>query len=538
MLRRASLGKSNVGSAAFRAFALVAPPPGGRVRTRVQRALRRAWFFALLVAVCWFYGFIGAAGMPDWPVYGVYHDLQANGFLSGHLSLPIQPDPHLLQAKNPYDYSNVNYWWLDASFYKGKYYMYWGPVPALCDAAVKWLLGIRASLGDQYLAVFFHCMTFWCGALLVERLVTRLFSARARGFIALGALVFAFANPSPHGVATASTYQTAIIAAQAWLCFGLIFAFDAVWHAGTPAARWWRLPVGGAGFALALGSRVTVVPAIALLIPLSALATAWPSNRRWLRFVTNTLTMGLPVLAGGVGLLTFNKLRFDHFLEFGSKLQLSAFPIGFSRVYVPANLYAYAFRPWASSCEFPYVNQVWRMGAAAFPRWFPLPPNYMVLEPVVGWALAAPITWLAPFAFILAPRPARFVGRHARAYYFCLIAFSVLASATGAVALFIYGATMRYLADVTSGLVLLALLGALTLRYHRLGRAAPHAVSALIGALALATMVLGLLLGYQGYNRHFHSFNPKLDHKLVTALSFCGDRGAHDDAARRSGPSY
>jgi hypothetical protein len=537
MLRRAWLGKVNVRSRVSRAFACLAPPRGGALRARVGRVLRRTWFFALLAAVTWLYTFIGAAGMDDWPVYGVYHDLQADGFLKGKLSLPIEPDPYLLAAKNPYDYSNVNHWWLDASYYRGKYYIYWGPVPALLQAAAKWVLRIHRGIGDQYVAVFFHCMTFWCGALLAERVVTRLFSSRARFFVALGALVFAFANPSPHGVATASTYQTAIIAAQAWLCFGVIFAFDAVWHAGSPAARSWRLPLAGTGFALALGSRVTVLPAIALLIPLTALATAWPSDRRALRFVTGSLAAGLPVVAGGLGLLAFNKLRFDHYLEFGSKLQLSAFPIRFSPIYVWANLYAYAFRPGALSCEFPYLNQVWHMGAPAFPRWFPLPADYEVLEPVVGWALTIPLTWLIPFAFVLAPRPAGFVGRRVRAYYFCLLAFSVLASATGAIALFIYGATMRYLNDVTSGLVLLALLGALALRYHRFGLAAPRAVSGLAGALGLATMIMGLLLGYQGYNRHFHAYNPKLDRKLVTALSFCGNHGSHDAAPAR-GSTY
>jgi hypothetical protein len=526
MLRRAWLGKSNVGSAAFRALALVAPPPGGRAHARVARALRRGWFFALLVAVCFFYGFIGSAGMPDWPVYGVYHDLQANGFLNGHLSLPIQPDPHLLHAKNPYDYSNVNYWWLDASFYKGKYYMYWGPVPALCDAAVKWVLGIRASLGDQYLAVFFHCMTFWCGALLVERLVTRLFSSRARGFVALGALVFAFANPSPHGVATASTYQTAIIAAQAWLCFGLIFAFDAVWHAGTPAARWWRLALAGFGWALSLGSRASMMPAIALLIPLAALAEAWPCRSRLRRFVLGALLLGAPVAAASIGLLKFNELRFDNWFEFGSKVQLSAFPIRFSPVYIVANLYSYTFRPWALSCEFPYLDQVWNMGKAAFPRGFPLPSDYEVLEPVVGWALAVPLAWLLPFAFAFAPRPWRPAGRRDRAYLFCLLAFVILSSATGLITLLIYGATMRYLADVSSGIVLLGVLGACALRFHRWGLASPRAVTGLVGALSSATIVIGLLLGYQGYNRHFHTYNPKLDRKLVMALSVCGSHSA------------
>jgi hypothetical protein len=494
--------------------------------------VRRAWLFALLVAICFLYTFVGSAGMHDWPVYGVYHDLQADGFLKGHLFLPIEPAPELLRAKNPYDPVNMDYWWLDASYYHGKYYMYWGPVPALFDAAVKLVLGMRRSVGDQYLAVFFHCLTFCCGALLVERTVTRLFSSKARWLVALGVLIFAFANPSPHGVATASTYQTAIIAAQAWLCAGLVFAFDAVWHAGSPAARWWRLPLAGTCWALALGSRVSVLPAIALLVLLTAWCEVWPQNARFRRFVVDASALGAPLVAAGVALLAYNKLRFDDWLEFGSKIQLSGFPvIRFSSDYLLANLYSYTFRPWSASCEFPYLHQVWNMGAAAFPQRFKLPSDYDVIEPVVGWALAVPSAWLLPFAFALAPRPWRPAGRRDRAYLFCLLSFSVLATATGFITLFIYGATMRYLNDVTAGIVLLALLGAGALRFHRWGLAAPRAVSTVIGVLCFATMVIGILLGYQGYNRHFHLYNPKLDRELVTALSVCGMHARHEPGA-------
>jgi len=480
------------------------------------------------------YRFIGSAGAAQWPVYGVYHDLQADGFLRGQTSLPIDPAPELLHAKNPYDYANVRYWWLDASYYRGKYYIYWGPVPALLQAASKWVLGIRGSLGDQYLAVFFHDLAFVAGALLIERLLHRLFGARSRWLLTLAVLVFAFANPTPHGVATASTYHTAILAAQAWLYCGLLFAFDAVWHAGSGAARSWRLAVAGACWGLALGSRVTVLPAIFLLVSLTAAAEAAPAPRRARRFLANALVVGSPIALAGVLLLAFNKVRFDAWLEFGSKLQLSAFPLRFSPSYVLANLYSYTFRPAVVTCEFPYVHQVWSMGAPAFPRGFPTPHDYLVLEPIVGWALAVPFTWLIPFAFALGPRPARLTSARARGYLFCLCSFVVLSSVSGAVGLFVYTGTMRYLSDVTFGLTLLGVLGGFALRFHRIGSAAPRAVSSLLAVLGLTTIAVGLLLGYQGYNLHFKTYNPSLHRRLVSALSVCG--GRPPDSRPKSGP--
>jgi len=93
----------------------------------------------------------------------------------------------------------------------------------------------------------------------------------------------------------------------------------------------------------------------------------------------------------------------------------------------------------------------------------------------------------------------------------------------GLVGVGVYGATMRYLGDVTYGLVLLALVGGYALRAHRFGNYAPRVISSLIVALGSATILFGLALGYHGYNGHVERFNPELDAKLVRALSVCGD---------------
>jgi hypothetical protein len=502
------------------------PPRASAVRARLARAARRLPFWLCLLGVCWVYHFIVAAGTNTPPVYGVYHDLLADGFLNGTLSIPLEPAPALLKAKDPYDYANVNLWSLDASYYKGKYYIYWGPVPALCMAAYKLVFNVRRALGDHYLTLAFHCLALVCGALVIERMLVRLFASKSRWLLALGIAAFAFANPTPHSASTASTYHTAIIAAQAWLIAGFLVAFDAVWHARTGAARAWRLPVAGTLWALALGSRVTTLPAIALLVLLTALALAWLEPRRLRAVIVNLLALGLPLAFMGGALLLYNKLRFDDWLEFGSNIQLSGFPrFRLSSVYVLPNLYSYMFRGWWSDCSFPYLYQIWNPGSGAFPPWFvELPHDYQAIEPIVGWALAVPLAWVFPLGLVFAPWRAPLARQRARGFVFCALGFGVLASVTGVVGLGLYGGTMRYLSDITFGLVLLALLGGYALRFHRFGLAAPRLVSSVLAALTVVTVCIGLLLGYQGYNSHFQRYNPALDKKIVKALSLCGER--------------
>jgi hypothetical protein len=490
----------------------------------LRRARGELGFVALVAFVFATYWFLVSAGTHPWPVYGMYHDLQADGFLKGQLNLTIDPAPELVRAKDPYDRVNMRYWALDASYFKGKYYIYWGPVPALLQAAAKWLWHVRRPVGDGYLMLFFLCFAFLCGALVIRRLARRLFPGLPRWLVGLGMLAFAFANSTPHCASSAGTYQVAILAGQAWLVAGLLFAFDAVWHAGTDRARNWRLLVAGTCWALSIGSRLTLAAAIALMILVTAWTEALANERRFRRALVVALCLGVPVALGSFGLLLYNYLRFDNWLEFGSKIQVSAFPtFRFDLGFIPLNIFSYSLRSWLTSCEFPYLFQEW-YPAPDFPKAFlPVPKGYNSPEPVVGFLLALPMTWLIPLAFVLVPRRRGAVTRSFRTNVFCLLSFGMLASVTGVVGLGVYGSTMRYLNDIAFGLVLLSLLAGFGLRTHRLAAHAPRAISLLLALLGVATIVIGLLLGYQGYNGHFRHYNPRLHEKLVKALSVCSE---------------
>ncbi|HVR20336.1 MAG TPA: hypothetical protein VMS65_11585, partial [Polyangiaceae bacterium] len=289
----------------------VLPPPVGAGAMFFRRVRSRLWLYALVLLVWAGYAWLASAGgLDDWPSYGWFHDLQADAFRQGKLSLPIEPAPELLRAKDPYDRVNEPHWVLDASYHDGKYYAYWGPVPALLLAAAKSLLGINRTIGDQYIQFFFVCFGFACGAFLIERIARQLIGGISKPLVALGILVFAAANPTPHGIATPSTYLTAIVAAQAWLVAGLVVAFDAVWRAGTTRARAFRVLLAGILWSLALASRVTVAPAILVFIVAGAWAVGFAEpERRLRRFVTNGLLLGVPVALTGCALLVYNKLR-------------------------------------------------------------------------------------------------------------------------------------------------------------------------------------------------------------------------------------
>ncbi len=486
----------------------------------------------LLATVMWTYAYVCSAGKMGarWPAYMHFYDQQAEGFRQGHLYISEQPHPDLLKQSNPYDVAHVKLWKSDASLYRGKYYMYWGPLPALLQAGAKAALQIDGMVGDQYLVFFFFSLCAVFGTILIGRVARRLFVAIPPVLVVAAVLAFAFANPVTHLLATGGVYQAAIAGGQACLLLGLLFAFDAVWHDAEDPKLRRRLLLAGTAWGLALACRVSVGPAVVLLGLVTAWATGWGKGG-WRRLLANGTWVGAPVVLCSAGLLWYNKLRFDSWLNFGISLQLTTWKYSFSSDFIGANLYSYALRPFETGCEFPQVRQIWHPPATVLPDWIGIPKGYYLTEPLVGWLRVVPITWTGAVALAAAALAAwrlwrrqgapEALVRHRRVYVWCVACFTVLATATGFADLGLFLATMRYLGDVTNGLVLLGVLGAFTLYAKLRKRALRVLVRALVIAGCVATVGFGLMLGFQGYIEHFERYNPSLRARLVQALSVC-----------------
>jgi hypothetical protein len=487
----------------------------------------RLWLLPLLAFVGFIYAYWSAAGRLEdwrsWPAYSAFFDLLAEGFRRGQLSLPIEPAPELLAVDNPFDRRYGKYWLVDATLHDGKWYLYWGPLPSLLQALVKGLLQIDRLIGDQFLVLGFSLLSTVFGALLIEDLRQRMFRSVPRWVSAFCILGLALGNPVMYLVATAGQYQAAIAGGQTGLVAGMWCAFRAVQGSGADAERRRWLLLAGCGLGAALACRISLGAAAVVVALLTLIGATWPCLGRWRALLGNAVCLGVAPVLCAAGLLLYNWLRFGQWLEFGMKEQVSYFEFRLSPSYFLTNLYSYALSPFGLTCEFPYALQSMARGPKAVPSWVPLMPDYLLLEPISGILYSAPLTWLSPVPLLVAARHVRDLRREAwRSYAYCALCFAVLGSITGALVLFVYAATMRYLADFSYGIYLLAVLGAFTcISVLRSARARTLAGCA-VAALSVVTAVLGLLLGYQGYNEHFPRFNPELDARLVKSLSVCG----------------
>jgi hypothetical protein len=449
---------------------------------------------------------LSAGGAALFPSYSAYYDRLAGGCLRGQTSLTLMPVPAHLSLPDPYDpvanrpfrqRPGVH----DAVLFKGKFYLYWGPVPALLLAPVKWATGWR-GIGDENLVLVFALGTTALTALTLRRLWARFFADQPPGTLLVAIVVAGAAAPLGYFMARPAVYEAAIMGGQFFLMAGLYAV------CGASSLSPWRLAVASACWSLAVGCRASLAIAVTVL----AAMVAWDVLREGLRAegrlaVRRLLALGLPLVAGAVSLAAYNHARFGSVLEFGQRYQLTsanynATPALFSVGNVWPGLYSYTLRPLRLHDQFPFLEAVG--GGGTFPSFIRIPKYYEFNEPIAGLLLVTPFLWLAALpAVAILRRAGGRAGETAVAGRYLVASFVGFAPV-----LFMVGSTMRYLVDLAPCLVVVAAMGiwqsGRTLANAPRGR---RRFSAMVIALAAYSVVVGLLLSFSGYYDHFYSRN-------------------------------
>jgi len=454
-----------------------------------RQSLLNAIVLGILVALA--YVWIGTDG--SWREWGGYrrhyYSRLAEAFLNGRLSLLTEPSRGILSQPDPYSMAghtgrDVLF---DAVLFNGKYYLYWGPVPALVEAAVCLVTGnFHPLYNDRPMCVAFAYGMVLVAAILIFQIRDRLFPNQLVSPGAVGVLSLAMGAPILMILANAEVYETAIVAGQFFLLAGILAAWFAISPslAESPSAanpreksKMLLLALAGICWAAAAGSRVSLPPAVAALAAITIwhLWTSSPGNRR--NLALPAISALAATFIAGAGLLAwYNFARFGSITEFGLRYQLSgqdqSHPLqsGFLGIQnILFNVDAYLATPPACLHVFPLLY------ATNCRTWmdthFPL-PSYFSCEPLVGILWAQPFLLLAPASALFSPSPANKISLSQQRSSTRWLAASLLAASLLGIApvLLISGSTMRYLLDFVPCFTILAVLG----YWQILERLTPH----------------------------------------------------------------
>lgn len=347
-----------------------------------------------------------AGRFPNYPPGGGFYPLQAEAFLHGQLALLEQPDPILLALPDPYDMlardaSGAKVVW-DASLYNGKYYAYWGPVPAVILAVAQAIGGQPPSNAALGFYLYAGLAAMLAGLLL---LIRRRFYPRAPGISIPFFLLAATLNLHTQWlVGRFSTYETSIISGQFFLFLGLL-----LWMIFLERERSGWLALASLSWGLAAGSRNTMVVSVAVYAAFAGLhlwrVSGW--NLRRLPW-GKAAALAAPLAVCALALASYNYARFGSPTETGVTYQLSLAvnpEHHFSPAYIPTNLYMWLFYQFDLVETFPFFSYVITYPSNLnFPAWAVRPPFKMFDREFYGLLPSVPVTWLLALGLPLAGR--------------------------------------------------------------------------------------------------------------------------------------
>ena len=268
---------------------------------------------------------IRAGNLREEPYFFKQHyQLLTEALLQRSPSVLMTPPEKLAQAGNPYDPSQrisqfPEYEW-DMSYVDGKYYVYFGVVPALTFYAPYTLLFHRYPLND--FAVLFFALVGSVGLVYVYTwLVKKTFPRIPAVLYFMGMAILLNSTFLIWGVRRSFTYELALISAFSFAVCGLAFNMSAIREG---RISYWRLAAGCLLMACAVGCRPTSIFISVLNIPL-LFPVMFPKSAagkytvKWKRM----LCALIPYLVVGVGLMAYNEIRFSSPFEFGRTYQLS-----------------------------------------------------------------------------------------------------------------------------------------------------------------------------------------------------------------------
>lgn len=463
---------------------------------------------------------ISAGTWHNWITTTSYYDELAKSFAGGKLWIEEKPDPALLALPNPYDpkaRSGIPYP-QDVSLYKGRFYLYFGPVPALILLFFKTF--VAGSIGDQYLV-----FGFMTGILLVQVVlivsVWRRFLFDVPFWLLLpGILVSGLISPFGWTLSLASVYNAAILSGQFFFLAGLCFAFSALKQAQISKGK---LVLAGLFWVCAIGSRMTQVMPVGLML---ILIIIWLLRGQGTKSLHSNpypaiVFLGIPLLVGALGLGWYNWARFNSIFESGITYQLAGVDLQkhqqelFSYRYIGNNFFNYFLIKPSINKKFPFLGPVKGIDEPII-KFVDFPDIYFSQE-TAGLLYIAPFILFSVIPIIYAFRNFRGELKEGERCYNWVV-ISLFGSFFSSLLFFLsfFWAGVRYLADFMPALVMLSVFGFLqSYRYAGKSLILRWLVVTIGLALIAITIVNSNLIALSISSAKYREFNPELWRQLT-----------------------
>ena len=474
----------------------------------------------IFVVYAWFITF---GNFTTWNHSTRYYTQLADAFGKGQLYVDQSPGKAMLEAEDPYSpitrpVFEDEVW--DLSLYKGRLYLYWGPMPALLITPLQILLDKK--IADIFLVYFFSAGLLIFNSLILLKLRQKFFPTIPAWNVFICIPLIGLILPILWSINIPDVYEAAIGAGQFFLIGGFYFVLSAFEQDSFIDKQ--KLFWAGLFWACSVGSRAINTLSV---IFLAAFVALWiirnlPRPINWVKYLQTILPLFIPLVIGAIAIGWYNWARFDSPLEFGLRYQITIYNLNkqmelvFKPDYLLPNLYGYILQPFEFVSKFPFIQPI--TGSGILNKLNMAPPYLYAAGRVTGLLFCAPFLVLS--LIHLFPNRKKDLSDHAKLYNFpvYLLAGSFLISLL--TLLFYFFGQMRFLVDTISQITLLAIIGywELISRRQKRNSSPLKYFTGLANLLIVATICISFLLAFSSETSRMERLNPLLIERINNFL--------------------
>ena len=492
-----------------------------RKKTSLIRILQHIVLYGLVLAIIGLYLWTATSNFKSFHfvIDGVYNDAYnlyvdlADAFLQGRLSLIAEPSQALMSLPDPYDPLQNNGLRLhDASLYKGRYYLYFGPAPAL-TAFIPWKLLTGKPMPHNLAGAIFAVGGFIVSILLMILIVRGAeFSGSSITYI-IGIVMLGMCNMVLPVLRRPYIYEVSSLSAYAFSMLSLFFIFSFLLFDHRKIIH---LLISSLCYGLAIASRFSYAYGVVIfLIPLWCFLDQQKvfSRSYFRKMAVFLITVGMPLTVCIGLLLLYNYLRFGNFLEFGQRYQLTilrplSYPF-FSIQNFSINNYQYLIPGIFINGSFPFFHGQ----SVIIPKYITIPPYYplywvQVTSPMTGLLMNSPFLWIIiPGWLYLKLRKVEF----AKPIYYFATLLLLGGTANWLVVSFYSFTSIRYVIDFLPMFLLLACLVYFMIYDHFHDMIVKRTIVQCMAITAVLYSALANIgISIEGYGQIFKEGNPEL----------------------------
>lgn len=258
--------------------------------------------------------------------YDFYSKDFVHALSKGQIYLDTEPSEKLMNLENPYDDGERiendlrrgrDFLW-DTAYYNGKYYVYFGILPAILMLPYHLITGEYIKTVTAVLV--FSIFTAISLKALIKNVFDRFFKDVPFKFMVFSFIILLFGSQILWLDGIPRFYELSIISALFFVVTGINFMFY-----GTEENcehRYWYMFVACLLLALSVACRPTQL--LTSIIVLPVILKIFIQNVKGKKDVAKSiLAVAVPYLTVGILLMYYNYIRFGNILEFGASYQLT-----------------------------------------------------------------------------------------------------------------------------------------------------------------------------------------------------------------------